>query len=951
MVLRSTLLGVFFVVVGLSHVATAQTFTWTGAPIGDWSQPSSWTPIGPPNSATADVFINGGPTPAFVTLDSDRLIRNLTIGGNDRLTFDDGVFLRVAGSTITNNNLVIHDGATSNTTLFVEGAAVTITGDGQWQLSDSSFSRIRSLVEGNTLINDVDHTITGSGNIGQMSQLGIVNRGTISVGDPGDLVIEPGFAANASGVFDLVNESTGAIIADVVSDGDLTIRNALVRNMGLIRAGGSGGDVLLENVEVNNTDGVIRGADLGTAAEVFGGEAQGVWSVRSSVVDAVVGNLLMPERLILQTSSSLLLEGTLTFDTGEDLQAVSFLGAPSLRVSSSGVTLSGDGIVQLGDGARIIRGDPVLSSTLIIEQGMRVEAENGVIGEGNGGLGIINRGTIAATNIINIDSDRKLIINPGLLADVSGVFDFVNELSGRILAESGQTVNVDFQNAEIRNEGEIGGVGGSFGTIRFTNCVIDNTGGIMGTGIIVDDNTTIRGGRGRGVWTMIGDPQKTTRAVIADIIMPTGLSIASDALPTFEGTLTFDGESSLSLRGSADPSVALIDEDGVTLAGSGGRVLMSQESTILAEANGASLTIGEGNAVHGDSARLGNNDDLGIINHGTIAATQVELNVGPFVIEPGLDANASGANDFVSTGTIRAEQDIDLVVRNAWFQSLGVVEAMPNSAVIFEPSVLVQNININGELTLGRWRAHGPIAQPARIEMNDNPIQSIGSETEVELSGPVARFVNSGIDIDDFLTTVDGTLRLLDGNNFLPANSIANNGLIEIGLAADILGLSQEVNFNQSASGTLLIQLGGTADEDHGQIDLAGMTNLDGRLEVSLSDGYMPSAGDLFEVIIADSGRTGVFAELDLPDLDGGLAWDILYNPRDVVLTVFQDCSEIPSDCDCDGDVDLSDFANFVVCTNPLKGGPDPDCECFDADNDGDIDLLDFGVFQSNFTD
>ncbi|MCP4594825.1 MAG: hypothetical protein GY842_29195 [bacterium] len=53
-------------------------------------------------------------------------------------------------------------------------------------------------------------------------------------------------------------------------------------------------------------------------------------------------------------------------------------------------------------------------------------------------------------------------------------------------------------------------------------------------------------------------------------------------------------------------------------------------------------------------------------------------------------------------------------------------------------------------------------------------------------------------------------------------------------------------------------------------------------------------------------------------------------------------------DYDCDGDVDLDDFASF----SSFLSGPDVavDCPALDSDAGGDIDLKDFAMFQQEFT-
>ena len=58
----------------------------------------------------------------------------------------------------------------------------------------------------------------------------------------------------------------------------------------------------------------------------------------------------------------------------------------------------------------------------------------------------------------------------------------------------------------------------------------------------------------------------------------------------------------------------------------------------------------------------------------------------------------------------------------------------------------------------------------------------------------------------------------------------------------------------------------------------------------------------------------------------------------------------VPGDGDCDGDVDLDDYADFEACLAGPGGGLGADCGCFDFDDSGDVDLKDFAAFQVAFT-
>ena len=66
------------------------------------------------------------------------------------------------------------------------------------------------------------------------------------------------------------------------------------------------------------------------------------------------------------------------------------------------------------------------------------------------------------------------------------------------------------------------------------------------------------------------------------------------------------------------------------------------------------------------------------------------------------------------------------------------------------------------------------------------------------------------------------------------------------------------------------------------------------------------------------------------------------------------ECQRPAQDTDGDGDVDLTDFASFMVCFNgPNRGRPpraEPlRCVCLDSDGDRDVDLIDFAEFQRCF--
>lgn len=61
--------------------------------------------------------------------------------------------------------------------------------------------------------------------------------------------------------------------------------------------------------------------------------------------------------------------------------------------------------------------------------------------------------------------------------------------------------------------------------------------------------------------------------------------------------------------------------------------------------------------------------------------------------------------------------------------------------------------------------------------------------------------------------------------------------------------------------------------------------------------------------------------------------------------TVDTDSDGVP-----DGDVDLTDHADFAACVDGPDGGLGTGYESFDFDDVGDNDLLDLAAFQEDFT-
>jgi hypothetical protein len=82
----------------------------------------------------------------------------------------------------------------------------------------------------------------------------------------------------------------------------------------------------------------------------------------------------------------------------------------------------------------------------------------------------------------------------------------------------------------------------------------------------------------------------------------------------------------------------------------------------------------------------------------------------------------------------------------------------------------------------------------------------------------------------------------------------------------------------------LELQLGGlTAGTQHDRLAITGAATLDGTVNASLINGFVPTPGQTFQFLTYAS-RTGVFATINDTDPDDGITYTTTYNPIDATL-------------------------------------------------------------------
>ncbi len=169
---------------------SAQTVTtWNGG-TGDWEDGSFWN-NGIPNSADADVFIDGGMTgvASVVTMQSNKTVGRLTLDAGDTLDLANNVDFFIQNGAFAGSGSLINNGSINfNSTgsgIFLHFVGVgSISGTGTINLSGVN-DRIFADNTGDRITIGAGQTIAGTGNLGN-GQTNFTNSGIVTANQSGN---------------------------------------------------------------------------------------------------------------------------------------------------------------------------------------------------------------------------------------------------------------------------------------------------------------------------------------------------------------------------------------------------------------------------------------------------------------------------------------------------------------------------------------------------------------------------------------------------------------------------------------------------------------------------------------------------------------------------------------------------------------------------------------------
>jgi hypothetical protein len=394
------------------------------------------------------------------------------------------------------------------------------------------------------------------------------------------------------------------------------------------------------------------------------------------------------------------------------------------------------------------------------------------------------------------------------------------------------------------------------------------------------------------LWWRAGPLNSPTFTVGSDTFLQS-VTIDTAKSMNISAVLTIAEGSSLVLDSANITAGTTKIKSGGTLSGHGtiqGTIVGDSGSQIVATGN---LTLGDANAFNSF-------DSAGSLEVGSATVT---LNSKGFATLGGLTT--------LSGGTLAAANGVSLGTgRN--LTGSGAV----NSAVA---AGIGSTIEATGNLVLGDNNAYDGFFSDGRLYVGPHTVTirsknqaALGSLTTLE-GGTLV--VANGLSLD-FAHNIVGN-GVVESSNTLPKAVIINGNVEGTGAGLHFTGYVKGVgtfagniqfdgtyspglspasvnleNMRLGTTSTLLMEIAGTAPgSQYDVVNISGTANLAGTLDVELLGGFMPKAGDTFDILNGDV--NGRFSNLSLPSLSGGMSWDMSALYSNGVITVVPEPSTL----------------------------------------------------------
>ncbi len=624
---------------------------------------------------------------------------------------------------------------------------------------------------------------------------------------------------------------------------------------------------------------------------------------------AIRSQLIIGEGVLLDGAGEVILKNS------DDLPASNAVlrgGVSAAAVNGADHTIRGEGsIIQhwqndgtiiaeetSGDSSAVLRLDNTTflnNGELRSSAGATINLNFATYSQGAGGQFIADSDNISLTGVTSVSGGSLETVGGGVF-DING-----------LVTLSGVTVNAPIENINASGDGRL---------------YVDSS-GITNNSTITIDGQNLRNAQ-------FGFTSSGTLGGTGEVLLVGG--DANSFIGVFPGVpAEFTQEASHTIRGAGRINSRMINNGTVRAEpGTNGSTLLVNSfqtnnglmeagagATLEFQANSSNTTQGAGGiirAADGGTVIL----ETTSINGGTLES------VGSGKIFVAQDVRLT---DVVNSAAIDVQGTfIDLIVDGDALTNDGVISLNANSVSFGSTLGFTGDATLDGtgEVVLNATGGTSSLALAAgtfAAVVTQEANHTVRGEGNIEVD-----FVNRGVLEGNSSTEPITVFGRLGGagameNVVIAASIFTGFGVHAPGESTAIVPLDGLYAVTDSA--TLEIELGGTTPgSGHDQLASTGSVELDGILDVSvidLNNGYVPAAGDEFEIITAiDNSISGTFDIENFPQFALGheLTWlPVDYQPGVVTLKI---ASATPYDVDLDndGDVDGTDFL-LIQQTDP----------------------------------
>src|SRR6202521_763476 len=429
----------------------------------------------------------------------------------------------------------------------------------------------------------------------------------------------------------------------------------------------------------------------------------------------------------------------------------------------------------------------------------------------------------------------------------------------------------------VNNQGTFSVPGGHATTLKGTinntgTFVVDDSAGVATLGVAAGQNVTLTGG---GTVTLTDTTQTAAALIVGGV---------GSTLTNVNNTIQGSGQ-----IGQVGGLVLVNQKSGVVNANQAGHGL-------LINANGGVTNQGLMEATNTSvlnlSAVVSNSHTIQKKGSGSqVLVPGTIKNTGNFMVGTGTLFQITGTfTNFSGTtltgGTYTVAGTLQFNGANIVNDAAHITLASATSAIVDQAANDglrgFNAITSKGSLTLQSGKT---LVTPANLSSAGK--LTVGAGTNLKVTGSYTQTAGS--------TTVDGTLTAPSGTTIQAGNvfgkgtiasTVVSSGSFVAGDSPTKTGKLSPSTYTQNASGSLNIAIGGlTAGKQYGQLAVANGASLNGTLNVTLINNFIPTIGNTF-TILTGSAVSGTFATVNGLSINSGEHFTISYKPTNVTLTV-----------------------------------------------------------------